>query len=111
MLLVFAQLFQNSIFYYIVINKKKSLINKRNKLTNPFKRNQVDDVNVKRSDESREFLHAFISVQLDKDNQDYLPMKFDLVSRLIFCVFIIFFLAIYWPNSIKLSMVYNLLNH
>lgn len=111
MLFVFAQLFQNSIFYYIVINKK-SLINRKNKKMNPFKRNQVKDSNNKENDDdSKEFLHSFISVQLDRDSLDYIPMKFDMVSRLTFCVFIIFFLAIYWPNSIKLSYTYNVLNH
>ena len=113
MLFVFAQLFQNSIFYYIV-NNKKSLIKKQNKLVNPFKSNQIKDLKVNEEqleDDDKEFLHSFISVQLDKDNPDYLPMKYDLVSRLIFWVLIIFFLAIYFPNSFKRSFMYNLFKH
>lgn len=116
MLFVFAQLIQNSVFYFIVLHKKY-FMKKKNKPINPFKSNQINDLNKLKhnkdvdEDEKAEFLHAFISVQLDKENLDYMPMKFDLVSRLVFCVFIIFFLAIYWPNSIKLSIVYNLLKH
>ena len=109
MLFVFGQLLQNSIFYWIV-NNKHSLIGRPSKGINPFKRNQINDLKGEPADE-REFLHAFISVQLDRHSSDYIPMKFDLISRLVFCLLIIFFLAVYWPNTAKLSSVYNLLRH
>lgn len=108
MLFVFGQLLQNSILYYVV-NNKRSLTGRRAKqVANPFKRNQINDLKgeLAESDE-KEFLHAFISVQLSRDSPDYFPMKFDMVSRLIFCVLIIFFLGLYWPNMAKLSSVYN----
>lgn len=111
MLFVFGQLLQNSIFYYIVINKKE-LANKKTKTLNPFngkRKNQIQDINRKEKEDD-EFLSVFINVPLDKTSLDYIPMKFDLISRLIFCLFIIFFLAIYWPSSIKLSNTYNLLH-
>lgn len=110
MLFVFAQLLQNSIFYYIVNAKRSSTGKRNNKPINPFKRNQINDLKGEPTDE-REFLHAFISVQLERDSPDYVPMKFDLISRAVFCFLIIFFLAIYWPNTFKLSSVYNLLRH
>lgn len=111
MLFVFGQLIQNSIFYYIV-NNKRSLTSRRNKTINPFKRNQINDLKGGQTEsDEREFLHAFISVRLDRDSPDYIPMKFDLISRLVFCFLIIFFLAVYWPNTFKLSSVYNLFAH
>ena len=111
MLFVFGQLLQNSIFYYISNNKRSIGGRRSRQLTNPFRRNQINDLKLVAEGDEKEFLHAFISVQLSRDNPDYFPMKFDMISRLVFCVLIILFLGVYWPNMVKLSSVYNQFQH
>jgi hypothetical protein len=135
MLIVFAQLFQNAIYYHLLDKEKLKFRLNRNKVQQmndqvgesakvafngihqiqgempsskpqtPKKRN-----NSKGTKPRKEFLGFLTRVQVDRTCHEYTPMRFNSFSRVIFCVTLIIFFSVYWPYVIKKGQIYNLNN-
>lgn len=124
MLLVFAQLFQNAIYYQLLIKGKLKYRLNKNKVTeidpnmdpiqlempsqpkpaSPMTRSSSGKSTRKR----KEFLSFLTKVQVDRTCHEYRAMRFNSFSRVAFCVVLILFISIYWPYVIKKGQIYNL---